>query len=64
MLTTVLFLQLQLKLEIVSVYDRVRSACQDLKHRIHRTDIPMKPDITVHQVKVSLKIDQLSILSI
>ncbi|XP_054284541.1 bicaudal D-related protein homolog [Macrosteles quadrilineatus] len=44
----------QLKLEIVSVYDRVRSACQDLKHRIHRTDIPMKPDITVHQVKVGL----------
>ncbi|KAG8285893.1 coiled-coil domain containing protein 64 [Homalodisca vitripennis] len=44
----------QLKLEVVSVYDRVRSACQNLKHRTHRTDIPMKPDITVHQVKVGL----------
>uniref|UniRef100_A0A1B6E3R6 Bicaudal D-related protein homolog n=2 Tax=Clastoptera arizonana TaxID=38151 RepID=A0A1B6E3R6_9HEMI len=44
----------QLKLEIVSVYDRVRMACQTLKHKAHHSDSPMRPDITVHQVKMGL----------
>lgn len=44
----------QLKLEVVSVYDRVRVACQALKHRTNHTDSPMRPDITLHQVKAGL----------
>lgn len=44
----------QLKVELVSVYDRVRVVCQTLKHRTRHTDMNMRPDITVHQVQVGL----------
>ncbi|XP_039280783.1 bicaudal D-related protein homolog [Nilaparvata lugens] len=44
----------QLKVEVVSVYDRVRAICQSLKHRANHSDSSIRPDITVHQVKVGL----------
>lgn len=48
----IFYFQLQLKVEIVSVYDRVRVICQSLKHRARHSDTTMRPDMTVHQIKV------------
>ncbi|XP_014248118.1 bicaudal D-related protein homolog isoform X2 [Cimex lectularius] len=45
----------QLKVEIVSVYDRVRAVCHSLKQRAQQPiENGVRPDITVHQVKVGL----------
>ncbi|RZF33154.1 hypothetical protein LSTR_LSTR004840 [Laodelphax striatellus] len=44
----------QMKVEIVSVYDRAKRFSQSLKHRANHSDSSIRPDITVHQVKVGL----------
>lgn len=45
----------QIKVEIVSLYDRVRAVCQALRQRTQQTtENGVRPDITIHQVKVGL----------
>ncbi|XP_073987771.1 bicaudal D-related protein homolog isoform X2 [Rhodnius prolixus] len=45
----------QIKVEIVSVYDRVRAVCHSLKQRTQQSlENSVRPDITIHQVKVGL----------
>ncbi|BES88885.1 Coiled-coil domain-containing protein [Nesidiocoris tenuis] len=44
----------QFKIEIVNVYDRVRAVCHSLKQRAQQPVESVRPDISVHEVKVGL----------
>ncbi|KAF6214424.1 hypothetical protein GE061_009167 [Apolygus lucorum] len=44
----------QIKVEIVNVYDRVRAVCHSLKQRAQQPTESVRPDITIHEVKVGL----------
>ncbi|XP_014286241.1 bicaudal D-related protein homolog [Halyomorpha halys] len=45
----------QLKVEIVAIYDRVRAVCHSLRQRSQQSmENGVRPDITIHQVKVGL----------